>query len=116
MKPEILRARGTGKAALEEVRSHPDRNRTTAAANVGVSEPMIAWARRIVRFGTVELVAAVESGEVALYMGARVASWPPAQQIAFLHLARTGGAHSTLTLRCAPASLGVNSDDRSTVS
>jgi hypothetical protein len=111
VKPEILRARGTGKAAIDEVRAHPERDRATAAANVGVSEPMIAWARRIVRFGVVELVDAVESGEVALYMGARVANWPPTQQLAFLRLARTGGAGCTLTVRCAP-SLGANDDRR----
>jgi hypothetical protein len=92
--------KGNGKLALDEVRLHPDRERFHQAAAVSVSEPMIMWARRILRSGTVELVAAVESGRLALYMGARVAKLPPNEQRRFLRLDEAGGEPDTLTSRC----------------
>lgn len=95
--------KGNGRAALEECRQHPDKERFVQAASVGVSEPMIAWARRILRFGAPELVRAVESGEIALYKGAWISKMPPAEQRRFLRLDDAPGEPATLKTRCAIA-------------
>lgn len=97
MRVVLLRARGTGKAALDEVRAHPERQRYASAAATGLSEPMIAWARRIVKRGSPRLIAAVETGEIALYMAARVAKWGHAKQDRFLQVDEERGADGTLS-------------------
>lgn len=80
MRPAILKERGYGRDAIAEVLQHPERERLASALAIGVSEPMIAWARKIVRCGTDELIAAVEDGRVALYMGAKIARRKPWEQ------------------------------------
>lgn len=103
MRVEILVKRGTGRAAIAEVRANPTRERLASAMAVGVSEPMIAWARRIVRFGAPELVVAVEEGRLALYMGARLALLSVNDQRKLLNVftpSADGVAGATLTSRC----------------
>lgn len=99
MKRSVLAARGTGRLAIEEARQHPDREHLASAMAVGVSPPMITWARRVVRCGTAELILAVEDGRVALYMAARVATWHAEAQREFLQR-QAAEAGSTLTVRC----------------
>jgi hypothetical protein len=113
MKPEILRKRGTGKAALDEVRKNPKRWRAAMAADLGVSEPMVAWARRILRSGIPELIAAVEDGRVALYMAARICRWDPRlQQEAIAILGMTDGTTLSLSVftRCAKGNAAATLD------
>jgi predicted RNA methylase len=96
----VLSARGTGRLAIAEVRQHPDREHLASAYAIGVSEPMITWARRIVRLGVPELIVAVEDGRIALYMAARVANLPEAEQRAFLQR-QAAESGATLTARCS---------------
>ena len=86
---------------MEECRKNPSKERVHQALAVGVSEPMIAWARRILRYGTEELVRAVESGHVALYVGARISKMAPEEQRKFLRLDVDPGEPATLSTRCA---------------
>lgn len=94
-----MSARGTGLAAIAEARIHPDILRRESAATAGVSEPMITWARRIVRSGIPELIVAVEDGRIALYMGARICRWAPASQREVISiLKQTEGETLSLTV------------------
>jgi hypothetical protein len=112
MKRSIMRARGNGRVAMDVVLSGKYASREDEADAAGLSIPMIAWARRIARFGAPELIQAVKDGNVSLQVGGRVARWGHADQIAFLHLDFTGGEEFTLTTRCVDsrASLGVAAD------
>ncbi len=98
MKRTTLRTRGTGRTAMTAARLPVGREKAALAA--GLSVPMIQWARRIMRFGTPELIKAVEDGVVALHVARRVCRWSPAAQREFLGTPPAFDQDATLTMAC----------------
>lgn len=98
MRRDTLRSRGNGKLALDAAR-HTEVSREAAACSVQLSLPMIAWARRILRLGTPDLIHAVEEGDIALHVAAVVSRWPAEAQVAFVRMEQPKNAGVTLSAR-----------------